>query len=582
MSNYQLNRKIEKKRLSLKNFWPLIKGELWFLVLVLLIVLANSVINVSVPYLIGLTVDQAIGHQNGALLLQMVLLLMGLFLVGLLTIYLQTSLMGRLSQRILYNLRTRLFDKIQELPLIFFNVNKTGDLISRINNDTDKLNQFFSEALVRFVGNAFTILGIGVFIFFLNFDMAVVALSVSCFLALFTQFVSPWLRSRNEASLRSLGQFSGEIQEDLNNFKAIVAFNQGEYFYNKFNEFNSDYFKKARKAAFANSFLAPIYDLASNSASILVLLVGVLVVANGQITIGLLISFMAYTDKFYQPLRILASIWATIQTSLAAWGRVDQILCLKSDLKAEESHSRGHKDLVMEFRDVGFEYVAGKPVLEDVSLRLEYGKSYALIGPTGGGKSTMASLMARLYDVSRGEIFLHGKSLCSYSPEEISGQIGFILQEPIIFSGTLLENVLYGNKKLESYTEDQLEKALRDKGMMKILDRFPDGLKTKISNQSESISLGQKQLIAFLRIFLREPALLIMDEATANIDTVTEQYLTEILDNLPATTTRVIIAHRLNTIKDVDEIVFISGGRTQKAVGYEEALALIEANKLNS
>jgi len=399
---------------------------------------------------------------------------------------------------------------------------------------------------------------------------------------LFTQFIGPWLRSRNEASLRSLGQFSGEVQEDLNNFKAIVALNQGEYFYDKFSGFNDDYFRKARKAAFASSFLTPVYDLANNAAAIMVLLLGILVVANGQITIGLLISFIAYTDKFYQPLRILASIWATIQTSLAAWTRVNQILSLKSDLVVEDRHTRGHKDLIMEFRDVSFEYVPDKPVLENINLRLEYGKSYALIGPTGGGKSTTASLMARLYDVTRGEIFLHEKSLRSYSPEEVSEKIGFILQEPIIFSGTILENILYGNKKLESYTEEQLEKALKDKGLMKILDRFPDGLKTKISNQSESMSLGQKQLIAFLRIFLREPILLIMDEATANIDTVTEQYLTEILDNLPATTTRVIIAHRLNTIKNVDEIIFISGGHTQKAMGFEEALAMIEANKLSS
>lgn len=566
----------------MKHFWPLLRQEIWFMLMVFVIILVNSAVNVIVPYLLGLTVDQAITAKDFGLLMQMVAFLSGLFLVALLTNYLQVSLMGRLSQRLLFNLRKKLFDKIQELPLAFFNANKTGDLISRINNDTDKLNQFFSEALVRFVGSFFTILGIGIFIVFLNLNMAVVALSVAAFLMLLTQFLSPWLRRRNEVSLRSLGMFSGEVQEDLNNFKAIVAFNQGQYFYDKFERFNKDYFKNARKAAFANGFLTPLYDLASNMANVLVLLVGLTIVGHGLITIGLLITFLAYTDKFYQPLRILASIWVTIQTSLAAWGRVDQIFCLKSNLGVEENHARGHKDLLLEFREVSFGYVEGQMVLNKVNLHLEFGKTYALIGPTGGGKSTTASLMARLYDVTKGEVFFQGKSLRSFSPAEIAEKVGFILQEPVIFSGTVLENILYGNKRLESIGEKEVTAHLTAKGLMKILERFPEGLQTKINSQSDSISLGQRQLIAFLRIFLREPILMIMDEATANIDTVTEQYLTEIVDNLPATTTKVIIAHRLNTIKDADEIIFISGGTTQKAMGFEDALGMIEANKLST
>lgn len=583
MTNYQLNKPIAaKKRSSLKNFWPLIKGEIPFMLMVFVIILINAATNISVPYLLGRTVDQAITAKNFDLLIQMVMLLSGLFVAALLTNYLQVSLMGRLSQRLLFNLRTKLFDKIQELPLSFFNVNKIGDLISRINNDTDKLNQFFSEALVRFVGSFFTIMGIGIFIFFLNFNMAIVVLSVAVLLLLFTQFLSPWLRRRNEVSLRNLGKFSGEIQEDLNNFKVIVAFNQGQYFYDKFEQFNREYFQSARRAAFSNGLLTPIYVLASNSAAVMVLLIGLIITGNGLISIGLLITFMAYTDKFYQPLNILASIWATIQTSLAAWARVDQILGLKSDLKVEHSNTQSKSDLVMEFRNVSFGYAEDQTVLKNVDLRLEYGKTYALIGPTGGGKSTTASLMTRLYDVGEGEIFFNGKPVKNYQPQEISEKIGFILQEPIIFSGTVLENILYGNKKLESIGEKEVIEHLKQRGLMKILERFPDGLQTKIGAQSDSISLGQRQLIAFLRIFMRDPILLIMDEATANIDTVTEQYLTEIVNNLPATTTKVIIAHRLNTIQEADEIIFISGGKTQKAVGFEDALKMIEENKLSS
>lgn len=582
MTNYQLNKIQAKKRISLSNFWPLIKPEWKFMTLVFVIILLNAAVNVALPYFLGVAVDHAIKGANEALLMQIVMWLIGLFIAGLITNYLQISLMGRMSQRLLFGLRNNLFNKIQELPLNFFNSNKIGDLISRINNDTDKINGFFSEGLVRFVGTFFTILGIAIFMFVLDVNLALVSLSVCAFLILFTQFLSPWLKHRNEQSLKSLGQFSGEIQEDLNNFKAIVAFNQGQYFYNKFEKFNQDYFQAARKAAFANAFLTPIYDLAGYMANIMMLLVGLVIAGHQLISIGLLVTFLAYTERFYQPLRILGAIWANIQVSLAAWSRIDQILHLKSDLKVEESNSKANPDLLLEFRDVSFAYTEDHNVLNKINLRLEYGKTYALIGPTGGGKSTTASLMARLYDVTDGEVFFDGKALKAYQPHEITEKIGFVLQEPIVFSGTVLDNILYGNKKLESFQEEDVVKVLKDKGLMKILDRFPEGLQTKISPQAESISLGQRQLIAFLRIFLREPILLILDEATANIDTITEQYLSEIVDNLPATTTKVIIAHRLNTIKDADEIIFISGGATEKAVGFEEALQMIEKNKLSS
>jgi ATP-binding cassette subfamily B protein len=216
---------------------------------------------------------------------------------------------------------------------------------------------------------------------------------------------------------------------------------------------------------------------------------------------------------------------------------------------------------IMEFKHVSFEYEAGKRVLEDVCFRFIEGKTYALVGPTGQGKSTTASLMARLFDPIAGTVELYNKDIRSFEFSEITKTIGFILQEPFLFSGTVGENLVYGNPELENFTDEQLLQRLKQNDLQEFLKFFDDGLKTVVSDNTESISLGQKQIVNFMRIILRSPKLLIMDEATANIDTVTEKSLQEIISKLPASTTKVIIAHRLNTIKNADEILFISGGK---------------------
>lgn len=236
----------------------------------------------------------------------------------------------------------------------------------------------------------------------------------------------------------------------------------------------------------------------------------------------------------------------------------------------------------MAFKDVGFQYTPEHVVLAHVGFTLEQGKTYALIGPTGGGKSTTAALMARLYDPTEGTVEFMGRDIRSYTPEELSKHIGFILQEPFLFSGTIGENIRYGNAELEVLDDDALIARLTSAGLDTVLQSFPDGLTTEVDNARDNISLGQKQLIAFARMLLREPDLLILDEATANIDTVTEQKLNAIIDRLPERTTNVIIAHRLNTIKKADQIFFINEGELHSVGSFEQALHLIDEAKRGS
>ncbi len=237
---------------------------------------------------------------------------------------------------------------------------------------------------------------------------------------------------------------------------------------------------------------------------------------------------------------------------------------------------------LLTFENVSFRYPNGKEVLHRINFSLAQGKTYAFVGPTGGGKTTTASLMARLYDPTVGTIYLNGRDLRSYSPAERSAKIGFILQDPFLFTGNVKENILYGNDFFREHSNGQLTKILRETGLEILLQRFDQGLETRVQTSGDSISLGQKQLIAFMRAVLRRPEILILDEASANIDTVTEQLLDDILDKLPASTTKVIIAHRLNTIENADEIYFVNSGKVTHAGSLHEAVNLLLSNKRES
>jgi ATP-binding cassette subfamily B protein len=328
----------------------------------------------------------------------------------------------------------------------------------------------------------------------------------------------------------------------------------------------------------------PVFTLFSNIAQLIVLAFGIYLISIGNFTIGLLISFIAYVQYFYQPLRQLATLWASFQTAMAAWDRISIILNLETNLtqKTATSIEPIPNAPLLIFRNVSFQYPDGKKVLHDINFELEEGKTVAFVGPTGGGKTTTASLISRLYDPTDGEVFLNGKDLRTYSPEELSKKIGFILQEPFLFNGTVRDNILYGNEAYKILDKEQLNKQLEEEGLINLVNRFETGLDTKIVAGGDSMSLGEKQLIAFIRAVLRKPDLLILDEATANIDTITEKLLEEILEKLPASTAKVIIAHRLNTIENADEIFFVNSGEVTAAGNFENALELLLEGKRES
>lgn len=545
------------------------------LALAVLGLIFNSGVMLATPFAFGRVVDTYIAAGNYTGIFFYVGALFAAFILMYFVGYFQMTHMGTIGQNVLFRLRNNVFSKLQSLPIAFFHQTKAGDLISRINNDTDKLNQFFSEILMRFFGSIFLIGGAGVFMIVLNPRLGLLALIPAAGMFLLTQFTAKWVKARNAASLKSVGGLSAEIQESLDNFKVIVAFNRRDYFRARFDEVNQINFKASVKAGATNNVFTPLYEVSSNIGQLIVVGYGLLMIAQGQFTLGLLLSFLIYLDRFYSPLRQIATLWTNLQLAVAGWDRVSAILNNPLELSTIASTTKTRAESVLEFKDVSFNYPDGKVVLKHINFDLEPGKTYALVGPTGGGKTTTASLMARLYDPSEGMVLLHGQDVRSYNSEDRAQHIGFILQEPFLFTGTIMENIFHGNTAYAGKSAEERAVAIKESGLDALLARFPEGLETAVTSTGDGISLGQRQLIAFMRAVLRKPDILILDEATANIDTVTEQLLEETLEKLPKTTTKVIIAHRLNTIENADEIFFVNDGTVTAAGSFDHALELL-------
>jgi ATP-binding cassette subfamily B protein len=585
--NYALNKpdtgaaKKSSPLAALKKLAPLLGGEQKKIAIAIIALLINAGVNLTGPLLVGYAIDTYVlqGNYPGVFLFASIILC--LYIFGLFASYIQTTTMGGVAQRMLFTVRNRIFQKLQELPVAFFNQNKAGDLISRINNDTDKLNQFFSQSLMQFIGSMFMIMGAGIFLLTINVRLGVATLLPAVILLFFTQGVSPWVRKKNAQNLQATGGMSAEIQESLDNFKVIVAFNRRDYFRAKFTEANELNFRTSVSAGIASNIFIPIYGLCSNIGQMIVLAYGIYLISTGHLTVGIFISYFTYATRFYDPLRQIAALWSSFQLAMAGWDRIAAILEMESNMKVIPMAKPEASKAILEFKKVHFRYPDGKEVLHETNFSLEKGKTYALVGPTGGGKTTTASLMARLYDPTEGSILLHGRDIRSFTPEERTKRIGFILQEPFLFTGNVRENILYGNEELKHHTNEQLIEDIQKSNLRALLTRFDKGLDTPVTG-SDAISLGQRQLIAFMRAVLRNPDLLILDEATANIDTVTEQLLEDILKKLPKETTKVIIAHRLNTIENADEIFFVNAGEIIRAGSLDHAVEMLLHGKRES
>ncbi len=587
--DYALKTSDGKTQESLSSAWralkPLLGDERRHIVVAVACVTVSTAANLLGPVITARIIDTAIKHGDYGLLLRDAGLLAAVYLVGLAAMYLQTLRMGTVGRNVLFKLRGQLFAQLSRLPVAFFAQNRAGDLISRVNSDTDKINQFFSQALMQMFGSLFRVVGAGILLLVLNWELGLIALAPALAMLVITRVLSPWVKHTNRKSLESLGALSGDVSESLANFQVIVAFNRVDYFREKFDAANQTNYRASVKAGVASGVFAPLYTLAGSAGSILVLGFGVWLILHGQLSVGLLVGYLLYVSSFYDPLRQLATVWSSLQTMMAAMDRVSEVLTLEPNVVQIPDAGKAARQpgALLTFEDVGFAYTGGKPVLDKVDLTLERGRTYALVGPTGGGKTTTAMLMARLYDPTHGTVYLDGRDIRTFSAAERAKKIGFILQDPFLLTGTVRDNIVYGHPDLGGIDSGALAERMTALGLSGFLARFGEsGLDTPVTGAGDGLSLGQKQLVAFLRAVMREPEILILDEATANIDTVTEQMLEEVLAKLPASTTRVIIAHRLNTIQNADEIFFVGGGAVTAAGSMARAMDMLLGHERTS
>ncbi len=337
--NYNLNQSSDQAQqkksnlASLRKLITLIGEERRNLTIAFAAIFLNAGLNLLGPYLIGYTIDTYIQTKQYSGVLLFAGILLGLYVVAFVVNYTQMLMMGGIGQRMLYSLRNAVFNKLQNLPVDFFNQNKAGDLISRINNDTDKVNQFFSQSLMQFIGSTITMIGAGVILLCINLPLGLAALTPALVVWIFTKSTSKWVKHRNADSARSTGNLSAEIQESLANFKVIIAFNRRDYFRKRFEEANKDNYTKSVKAGIANNMFMPVYTLAANLGQLIVLALGIFLIIKGHFTIGLLISFIAYVTNFYNPLRQLAALWANFQVAMAGWDRISLLLSLETNLQ---------------------------------------------------------------------------------------------------------------------------------------------------------------------------------------------------------------------------------------------------------
>lgn len=567
---------------DVKRFVPLIVGERLQICVGVLAMLVNSLSKLAGPALITRAIDTHVRLKDTRGLLISSGWLLAIYLIGVVANYSQNLTMSIVGRKLLFNLRKGVFAKLQNLPLAFFSENKAGDLISRLNNDTDQLNQFIAQSLVQFVNSNLLMAGIAVLVLFLNVRLGIAALLPAFGVFTITKASSGVVRRRNLRSMQAAGDFSAHIQEILQNFKIIVASSRRDYFQRKFKAANYANYSTSLSAGFVNSVYMPLYGFAQHLAYLLVISYGIVQVQAGQTTAGLVIGFLLYVNNFYGPMRQLAAVWSSFQRAMAGIERISDVFALDSEMLTLPEVLPAQSDCLLEFRNVRFQYPGGKEVLRDISLRLEKGKTYALVGPTGGGKTTTALLMARLYDPTSGEVIFDGRHLQSIPHAERARKIGMIPQDPFLFTGSVGDNIAYGNEDYANCSTAQLTTILEKFNLSRLLSRFPAGLNTRVACGGSSISLGEKQLIAFMRAILRCPELLILDEATANLDNAMEQLLEKVLATLPPSTTKVIIAHRLNTIGSVDQIFFVNAGKIVEAGSAEHALEMLLREKRTS
>jgi ATP-binding cassette subfamily B multidrug efflux pump len=508
------------------------------LALVLGLVVLGAVAQAGGPWLIGRAIDRYILRGDAAGLSRTMLLLFGIYVLGAIASRGQVYQVGSIGQGLIASMRARIFDRLQHLPLRYFDRQPVGDLMSRVTNDVDTLNQLFSQGLTQLLGSLFSLIGIVVAMLFLDWNLALACFTIIPIMLFTTSFFARRARRAFRLTRETVGDVTAGVQEDIMGVREAQAFNRTEENIARFRQRNAANRDANVQAVAITSAFSPAIDVLSTLATALVIGYGGYLVFEGSLSVGLLAAFLIYVQQFFRPIQLVSQVYTQAQAAVAGAERIYNILDEKPEPEdPPDAPKLGTARGRITFDRVTFAYDPGRPVLHDVDFDIEPGKTVALVGPTGAGKTTIASLIPRFYDATEGTVLIDGRDVKELARKDLRANIGIVLQEPFLFSGTIAENIGYGR----SGNPSEATRILGEGG--------------------GALSQGQRQLLSFARAVLTDPRILILDEATSNIDTRTEAIIQKALATLLEGRTSVVIAHRLSTIRNADLILVIENGR---------------------
>lgn len=554
---------------TLQRLWELTEGHRkglgWLFVLS---GLASGASIVS-PYLIGKIVN-LIDEEKPFLLLLAVL---AAFYIGDWMIHFsQHYLMASVGQRMILHIRTSLFSYMKNLPLAFFDRYQHGELMSRLTNDIDNISTTISDSLTQLMMYTFTIVGVFTVMVSMSLPLTLLSLLAVAMIFLLTKAVTKRTRVLFREQQAILGKLNGHVEESISGIQMVKAFGQEEEMIRQFTESNEKFCEVATKAQIASGYLMPVTNVINNLNYVLIAFVSGMMAVKGLLSVGTISSFLLYSKQFTRPFVDIANIYNNFQTAVAGAERILEIFdeaqepgdkadaCAKTDIKGE-----------IVFKNVSFGYTKEKQVLKQIDLHIKAGTHVAVVGPTGSGKTTLINLLTRFYDVTEGAILLDGQDLRDYRMRDLRDAFGVVLQDTALFGGTIRENISYGR---ENVPFSEVEAAAKAAGADRFIRRLPNGYDTVLKQSGAELSQGERQLLAIARAVLSKAPIMILDEATSSVDTVTEQHIRQAMLAITKGRTSFIIAHRLSTIRDSELILLIRDGKIAEQGNHAQLMAL--------
>ncbi|MBE0520410.1 ABC transporter ATP-binding protein, partial [Candidatus Bathyarchaeota archaeon] len=562
-------RKISDRALIARLLKYLLKYKRRFTITVVAVVVV-SLTGLLPPYLLKVAIDNYIKNSDLAGLTVISIILVGVYLVNWVSNYQRTYQMSWMGENMVNDLRKQLFSHLQELSFSFYDRSEAGEIISRVTNDTDTLSQIFVQGVVSAISDVLTLIGIVAIMLWFSVHLTLAAFSVMPPLILLMFVFQSRLRKAYRATRKKIAAVTSRFEESISGIREIQSFTREQDTMKGFRQANVENLQANVQAGKLFALLMPAVQIIGAVGTCVVLWFSGILIVSGEITLGIVVAFLLYVNQFFSPLIDLTTFYNTLQSAMSAAERIFVTLDTKLEIAdapnaIELSHVKGE----IVFNHVTFGYDPTRPVLKDVNIHVDPGKTLAIVGPTGAGKSTIAKLLSRFYENQKGTITVDGYNVQKITLNSLHKQMGVVLQEPFLFSGTIMENIKYG--KLDA-SDDKVKQVAKIVGIHEFISNLPQGYETDVGERGARLSVGQRQLVSFARALLRDPPILILDEATSSVDPYTELKIKKALAVLLKNRTSLVIAHRLSTVRNADNIVVINEGRIVEEGNHRELM----------